>query len=168
MFSEDLLTQAETVLARCREMGITLATAESCTGGLIAGCLTEIVGSSDVVDRGYVTYSNQAKMDLLRVPDDMLRENGAVSEQVARAMAEGALEQSKADLTVAVTGVAGPGGGSDEKPVGLVHIACARKEQHTLHLRCSFGDQGRTKIRELTVLSALELIMKQLGQSTLA
>ena len=168
MFSDDLLAQARAVLERCREVGMTLATAESCTGGLIAGCLTEIAGSSDVVDRGYVTYSNEAKMDLLRVPGDMLEENGAVSEQVARAMAEGALEQSETDLAVAVTGVAGPGGGSDEKPVGLVHIACARKEQQTLHLRCSFGDQGRGKIRELTVRSALELVMKQLGQSTLA
>ena len=168
MFSDDLIAQADAVLECCRQMGMTLATAESCTGGLIAGCLTEIAGSSDVVDCGYVTYSNQAKMDLLRVPADMLEENGAVSEQVARAMAEGALEQSRTDLAVAVTGVAGPGGGSAEKPVGLVHIACARKEHQTLHLRCSFGDQGRGEIRELTVLSALELVMKQLGQSTLA
>ena len=168
MFSEDLLTGAERVLDACRGLGMTLVTVESCTGGLIAGCLTEIAGSSDVVDRGFVTYSNQAKIDLVNVPADMIEVNGAVSEQVARAMAEGALERTDADIAIAVTGVAGPGGGSEDKPVGLVHIACARREQITLHQRCSFGDQGRMKIRELTVLSALELAQRQLGKPAVA
>lgn len=168
MFSQELTTKAATIIERCRELGFQLATAESCTGGLIAGCLTEIAGSSDVVDRGFVTYSNQAKMDMLNVPADMIAHNGAVSEQVARAMAEGALEQARTEISVAVTGVAGPGGGSDEKPVGLVHIACARSGQLTLHLRCSFGDQGRSRIRELSVLSAFELIEQQLGTPAFA
>ncbi|MGI9414483.1 MAG: CinA family protein [Hyphomicrobiales bacterium] len=168
MFAQEFLSPAAAVLDRCRDMGFTLVTAESCTGGLIAGCLTEIAGSSDVLDRGFVTYSNQAKMAVLGVTEDMFRENGAVSEQVARAMAEGALERSKADVAIAVTGIAGPGGGSEDKPVGLVHIACARKAHNTVHLRCSFGDQGRGKVRELTVLTALDLIMQQLGQSALA
>ena len=168
MFPAELVTRAASVLERCRELGFALATAESCTGGLIAACLTEVPGSSDVIDRGYVTYSNEAKMALLGVPADMLEVNGAVSEQVARAMAEGALESAGADVAVAVTGVAGPGGGSEEKPVGLVHIACARTGTPTLHLRCAFGDQGRAKVRELTVLSALELIEEQLGTPPVA
>lgn len=168
MFSTEIIDRATTVLARCRELGVLLATAESCTGGLIAGALTEIAGSSDVVDRGFVTYSNDAKMALLKVPGDILDVHGAVSEQVARAMAEGALEGAKAGVAVAVTGIAGPGGGSADKPVGLVHIACARTEQHTLHQRCLFGDVGRSRVRELTVLAALDLVLQQLQQSSFA
>lgn len=168
MFPSDLVERAANVLAKSRERGLHLVTAESCTGGLIAGCLTEVAGSSDVVDCGFVTYSNVAKQDLLNVPADMLDANGAVSEQVARAMAEGALERSGADIAIAVTGIAGPGGGTAEKPVGLVHMACARKEQHTLHRRCRFGDVGRGKVRELTVREALELILEQLDQPVLA
>lgn len=168
MFSTEITDRAITVLSRCRDLGAHLATAESCTGGLIAGALTEIAGSSDVVDRGFVTYSNQAKIDLLGVPADMLEVNGAVSEQVARAMAEGALERANAGVAIAVTGIAGPGGGSADKPVGLVHIACARVEQQTLHHRCLFGDAGRSKVRELTVLAALGLVLQQLDQPSLA
>lgn len=168
MFSSDLIDCAGTVLARCRERGLHLVTAESCTGGLIAGCLTELAGSSDVVECGFVTYSNGAKQDLLNVPADMLEVNGAVSEQVARAMAEGALERAGADISVAVTGIAGPGGGSPEKPVGLVHMACARKDQQTLHRRCTYGDAGRSKVRELTVRDALQLTLEQLDQPALA
>lgn len=168
MFSDDHLKAAEKVLSRCRDLGFHLVTAESCTGGLICGCLTEIAGSSDVVDRSFVTYSNQAKMDLLGVPADMLEVNGAVSEQVARAMAEGALERSGAEIAIAVTGIAGPTGGSPGKPVGLVHMACARREQITLHERCSFGDQGRSTVRNLTVLSALELVLQQLEKPAVA
>lgn len=168
MIPSDAIALAEEALARCRDLGLHLATAESCTGGLIAGCLTEIAGSSDVVGYGFVTYSNEAKQDVLSVPAEMLRVNGAVSEQVARAMAEGALERAGADIAVAVTGIAGPGGGSEEKPVGLVHMACARAGQPTLHERCLFGDQGRSKVRELTVVSALRLVHRQLAASVQA
>src|SRR3984957_20914030 len=129
MFAAALLAQAEKLLADARAKGLKIATAESCTGGLIAGLLTEIPGSSDVVERGFVTYSNAAKEDLLDVPPDLIRQYGAVSEPVARAMAEGALKHSLAHLAVAVTGIAGPGGGTAEKPVGLVYIAAARLER---------------------------------------
>lgn len=168
IFPAEHISRALSVLTRCRELGLSLTTAESCTGGLIAACLTEIPGSSDVVDRGFVTYSNEAKTALLGVPEDMLEVNGAVSEQVARAMAEGARERAGAGIAVAVTGVVGPGGGSAEKPIGLVHIACARIGTPTIHLRCAFGDQGRAKIRELTVLTALELIEEQLSEPSVA
>jgi nicotinamide-nucleotide amidase len=168
MFTPELITCAELVIDRCRGLGVHLATAESCTGGLIAGCLTEVAGSSDVIDYGLVTYSNAAKTDLLNVPTDMIEVNGAVSEQVARAMAEGALERAGADIAVSVTGIAGPGGGSADKPVGLVHVACARTGQTTLHQRHEFGNQGRGKIRELTVLRALELALRQLTTPSLA
>src|SRR5215470_6594765 len=127
MFPSDLLQLSSSLLDRMRSANLKVATAESCTGGLVAGVLTEIAGSSDVLERGFVTYSNEAKMELLGVPEAMLAEHGAVSEPVARAMAEGALAHSHADIAVAVTGVAGPGGGSAAKPVGLVHIATARK-----------------------------------------
>ena len=122
MFDERLLREAESLLEACRTRGLKLATAESCTGGLIAALLTEIPGSSDVVERGFVTYSNEAKSEELGVPADLIAAHGAVSEPVARAMAEGALAHSHADLAVSVTGVAGPGGGSAAKPVGLVHL----------------------------------------------
>lgn len=162
MFSTEMISAAGAVLDKCRSVGAHLVTAESCTGGLVAGCLTEIAGSSDVVDRGFVTYSNAAKMDLLGVAAEMLEEHGAVSEQVAREMAEGALRKSGAGIALAVTGIAGPGGGSAEKPVGLVHIACARAGQPTVHRRCAFGDLGRSEIRRLSVLNALELALEQL------
>lgn len=140
-----------------------VATAESCTGGLIAGCLTEIAGSSDVVERGFVTYSNQAKNTMLDVPLALIESHGAVSEAVARAMAEGAIAHSEADLAVAVTGVAGPGGGTPEKPVGLVHLACARRGGATLHRAQNYGDLGRGGIREATIRTALEMLFQQLG-----
>ena len=132
MFSNEQLTMAEAVLAACRDAGLKLATAESCTGGLISGCLPAVAGSSDVVDRGFVTYTNEAKQEMLGVPETLLARHGAVSEPVVRAMAEGALANSPADLGVAVTGVAGPTGGTAEKPIGLVHIACARDDAETL------------------------------------
>src|SRR5690606_21582888 len=122
--------------------GLLVATAESCTGGLIAGALTEIAGSSAVVDRGFVTYSNEAKTALLGVRTETLSAHGAVSEKTARDMAEGALSASKADCTVAVTGIAGPGGGSPEKPVGLVHLAAARRDGRTLHRAMRYGEIG--------------------------
>lgn len=153
-----LHTAATELLARCRDKGVLLATAESCTGGLIAATLTEIPGSSDVVDRGFVTYSNAAKTDLLGVPAPLIEEVGAVSEEVARAMAKGALARSNADVTIAVTGVAGPGGGSEEKPVGLVHFAAARTGKPTLHKECRFGDIGRSEIRLESVAAAFSLV----------
>ena len=159
MLPDDLLSLAETVLDRYRAAGLHIATAESCTGGLIAGCLTEIAGSSEVVDRGFVTYSNEAKHELLDVPEAMLVRHGAVSEEAVRAMAEGALAKSRAEVTVAVTGVAGPGGGSPEKPVGLVHIATARHSAATCHRRMAYGAIGRDAIRKATVATALEMLL---------
>lgn len=158
MFSADLLTRAEKLLADARAKNLKIASAESCTGGLIAGLLTEIAGSSDVFERGFVTYSNEAKLELLGVPLALLAQHGAVSQEVARAMAQGALSHSHADLAVAVTGVAGPGGGSTEKPVGLVHIAAARKGGDILHRECHFGDIGRGAVRIATVGVALEML----------
>jgi nicotinamide-nucleotide amidase len=158
MFSDDLVQVAAGLLAAARARNIKIASAESCTGGLIAALLTEIAGSSDVFDRGFVTYSNQAKEEMLGVPGAMIRQHGAVSESVARAMAEGAIRQSRAQLAVAVTGIAGPGGGTNEKPVGLVHIAAARAGEATLHRECRFGDVGRSEVRLATIKVALEML----------
>ncbi len=158
MFSSILIASSTSLLDACKARGLKLATAESCTGGLIAGCLTEIAGSSAVVDRGFVTYSNEAKAELLGVPPSLIEAHGAVSEPVARAMADGALARSLADLTVAVTGVAGPGGGSAEKPVGLVHFATARRGAETEAWHGVFpGD--RSGVREATVAKALALLV---------
>jgi len=158
MLPEPLVVKAASLLALLRSKGLKLATAESCTGGLIAAVLTDVPGSSDVFERGFVTYSNAAKSELIDVNPELIRVYGAVSEPVARAMAEGALAQSSADVTVAVTGVAGPGGGSVEKAVGLVHIATARRGQPAQHRRCEFGDIGRSGIREATVDVAFEMV----------
>jgi nicotinamide-nucleotide amidase len=159
MFDTQLLHDAAELLELCRRADVRLATAESCTGGLIAGCLTEIAGSSDVVDRGFVTYSNEAKTEMLGVPAMLISLNGAVSEPVARAMAEGALARSNADITIAVTGVAGPGGGSAEKPVGLVHFGCAGRGRQTYHHREVFpGD--RAAVRDATVQTALSIVRR--------
>ncbi len=147
---------------RAREQRLRIATAESCTGGLIAGLLTEIPGSSDVVDRGFVVYSNRAKQDMLNIPGDLIADMGAVSEAVARMMAEGAVENSNAHMAVAVTGVAGPGGGTPLKPVGMVHIAACRERRTILHEAHRFGDIGRSEIRMRTVEAALELLQKLL------
>ena len=157
MIDGAILNQAIVLLARCRESGLMIATAESCTGGLIAAALTAIAGSSDVVDRGFVTYSNAAKTDLLGVPSSLIDAAGAVSEEVARVMAEGALARSDAALAVSVTGIAGPGGGSPGKPVGLVWFGCIRRGHPTVSLREVFpGD--RTDIRRATVARALDLL----------
>jgi nicotinamide-nucleotide amidase len=157
MFAPDLLARAEKLLADARAKGLKIAAAESCTGGLVAGLLTEIPGSSDVVERGFVTYSNQAKEELLGVPHAILEAYGAVSEQTARAMAQGALKQSRAGLAVSVTGIAGPGGGTADKPVGLVHFAAARGDK-VIHRECRFGDIGRSEVRLKSVEMALELL----------
>ena len=158
----DIHDQAADVLARCREAGLRIATVESCTGGLVAGALTDIAGSSDVVERGLVTYSNEAKTELAGVPAALIERVGAVSEEVARAMAEGGVQNSHADIAVALTGVAGPGGGTDAKPVGLVHIAGARRGRGTVHERHEFpGD--RASVREQSVAAALALIRRLAG-----
>jgi nicotinamide-nucleotide amidase len=162
MFPADLVAEAAALLDDFRKRGLRLATAESCTGGLVAGLLTEIAGSSDVVERGFVTYSNAAKHELLGVPEAMLARHGAVSEPVARAMAEGALANSAADIAVSVTGVAGPGG-SAAKPVGLVHFAAARRGGEVLHRECRFGDIGRTPVRLESVRVALQLVSRAAG-----
>lgn len=162
-FPDPLRRLAADALAACRRANLMLATAESCTGGLIAGYLTAISGSSDVVERGFVTYSNAAKTELLGVPADVIARVGAVSEEVARAMAEGALARSRAQLSVAVTGVAGPTGGSAAKPVGLVHVAVARLGHPTRHERHLFpGD--RDAIRLASVEVALKMV-KALAES---
>jgi nicotinamide-nucleotide amidase len=134
-----------------------LATAESCTGGLVAATITEISGSSAVFDRGFVTYSNEAKTQLLAVPNELISRHGAVSEEVARAMAEGALWHSRADIAVSVTGIAGPSGGSTDKPVGLVHFACATK-QRTVHVKKQFDGLDRVGVRQAAVAVALQLV----------
>ncbi len=153
--------RAAALLDLCRARGLKIATAESCTGGLLAGLLTAIAGSSDVVERGFVTYSNAAKAEMLGVEPRLIAARGAVSAEVARAMAEGALLNGRADVAVAVTGIAGPSGGSAEKPVGLVHFACARLSHDTLLRQCRFGDVGREGVRAAAVLVALELLEAQ-------
>ncbi len=159
--------QALAVLDACRKAQLMITTAESCTGGMIAAALTDIAGSSDVVDCGFVTYSNEAKASLIGVSHSLLLEFGAVSKPVAIAMAEGALKHApQAGISVAVTGVAGPSGGSAEKPVGLVHIACAGQNFETLHLECRFGDQSRDAIRLATVHAAFALILRALAGET--
>ena len=152
---------AEDVIRALRAKGWTMATAESCTGGMVAAAITDIAGSSQVFDRGFVTYSNAAKSDMLGVPAALIFQHGAVSEAVARAMAAGALKQSAAAVAVAITGVAGPGGGSLEKPVGLVHFACATK-QKTVHLEMRYGDVERATVRKAAVLQALQLVFDAL------
>ncbi len=158
MFERDVILSVKDVLDRAREAGVMIATAESCTGGLVAAALTSVAGSSDVVERGFVTYSNDAKMAMLGVEKDQIYQHGAVSEVVARAMAEGALAHSRADIAVSVTGVAGPGGGTPDKPVGLVHVACARKANSTEHTKLLTGDIGRDGIRHAALMAALDLI----------
>jgi nicotinamide-nucleotide amidase len=163
--SGDIRRLAEEALRLARGLELMIVTAESCTGGLVAGALTEIPGSSDAFDRGFVTYSNAAKTAMLGVPSALIEAHGAVSEPVARAMAEGAISASGAGLSVAITGVAGPGGGSLEKPVGLVHFAAARAGHPTLHLERRFGDLGRSEVRRLSVIAALELLCEAAGKT---
>lgn len=141
-----------------------VATAESCTGGLVAACLTDIAGSSAVVDAGFVTYSNEAKRQLLGVPGDMIADFGAVSEPVARAMAEGAISHSRADISVSITGVAGPGGGTPMKPVGLVHFASARRNGRIVHDSHRFGDIGRTEVRMKAMEVALKMLLERIAE----
>lgn len=160
MYSDDIIKLATEVLELARSNGHKIATAESCTGGLIIGALTEIAGSSDVVDRGFITYSNLAKQQAVLVNPVTLDTYGAVSEETAAEMVGGALTESEASIAVSVTGIAGPGGGSIEKPIGLVHIAAQKLGAIPLHEKHEFGDIGRTNVREKTVRAALKLLKK--------
>ncbi len=158
MFEESLVARAASLLELCRSRKLRLATVESCTGGLVSALLTEVPGSSDVVDRGFVTYSNAAKTELVDVPVELIAAHGAVSEPVARAMAAGALARSEADIAVAVTGVAGPGGGTAAKPVGMVCFGVVRRGGQAAAITERFGDIGRTTIRIQAVDTALRLL----------
>lgn len=163
MFPEDIQTLAQTVIAGAVRRGLMIATAESCTGGLVAGALTAVAGSSAALDRGFVTYSNAAKTGLVGVPAELIVAHGAVSEPVARAMAEGAVAHSDAALAVSVTGVAGPGGGSPEKPVGLVHFATCGA-MGVVHAEHRFGDLGREAVRLASVRTALRMLLDRLEE----
>lgn len=157
--------QAIRVLDLCRARGFTVATAESCTGGLVAGALTDIAGSSDVVDRGFVTYSNKAKMQVLGVSADTLRAHGAVSEETAREMVAGLIRVARTSLGVSITGIAGPGGGSAEKPVGLVHFAAQSAKGEVIVRREVFAGQDRAGVRRLSVLTALAMLAELAAQA---
>lgn len=156
--------RALNLLETARAKGLRLATAESCTGGLVAATLTEIAGASDVFDRGFVTYSNAAKCEMLGVAQSLIEAHGAVSAEAARAMAVGAIERSAADIAVAVTGIAGPGGGSAEKPVGLVHFACAMRDGGVELAERRYGPLSRAKIRAASVAQALEMMVAAAAQ----
>lgn len=160
LFPADILEQAQRIISDFSARGLMVSTAESCTGGLIAGVLTEISGSSAVVDRGFVTYTNQAKMDMIGVTEATLMAYGAVSKETALQMAHGALFRSRAAVSVAVTGVAGPGGGSTEKPVGLVHLSAQSRMGKILHREMRYGDIGRTEVRLATIRTALEMLQE--------
>jgi len=155
---DSLVKEAAQLLGACRSRGLKIATVESCTGGLIAAILTEVPGASDVFERGFVTYSNEAKTEQVGVPAELIAKHGAVSEEVARAMAAGALKHSRADIAVAVTGVAGPGGGTAAKPIGLVHLAAARRREAPEHKEIRLGDIGRGRIRLETVRQAFAMV----------
>lgn len=163
IFSNEIETLATEVLDKSRQKKWKLATAESCTGGLIAGSLTEIAGSSDVFDRGFIIYSNVAKNRMIGVSTDTLRAHGAVSEEVAREMALGSLNAASVDITVAVTGVAGPGG-TPTKPAGRVHLAVATKDGIAEHRKMDYGELGRSEVRQATVVTALEMLVKALNR----
>jgi nicotinamide-nucleotide amidase len=158
LFPDDIISMAETIIRDFTAAGLMVSTAESCTGGLIAGALTEISGSSAVVDRGFVTYTNSAKIEMLGVQAETLLRFGAVSEETARQMVHGALFRSRAEIAVAVTGIAGPGGGSAEKPVGLVHLAAKSRAGAIIHRKMFYGDIGRSEVRLATIRTALEMV----------
>ncbi len=163
MSSHKLLKLAQTILADARTKQLRIVTAESCTGGLVAGTLTDVAGSSDVFERGFVVYSNEAKQTCLGVPKQTIDQFGAVSPETVRAMAEGALTRAPAQLSVAITGIAGPGGGTPSKPVGLVYFAAARLGHETLVEERRFGDIGRQAIRTESVETALNLLYRRLA-----
>ncbi|RWY88433.1 CinA family protein [Rhizobium leguminosarum] len=158
LFPQDIISTAEAIIRDFKAAGLMISTAESCTGGLIAGALTDISGSSAVVDRGFVTYTNSAKVEMLGVQAETLLRFGAVSEETARQMVHGALFRSRAEIAVAVTGIAGPGGGSAEKPVGLVHLAAKSRAGALVHRKMFYGDIGRGEVRLATIRTALEMV----------
>jgi nicotinamide-nucleotide amidase len=157
--------QAAALLALCRGKNLQIACAESCTGGLLAATLTEIPGSSDVIERGFVTYSNEAKQAMLGVPKAVLEQFGAVSRECAEAMARGALANSPAGLAVSITGIAGPGGGTPAKPVGLVHFAAGSRRGALIQRERRFGDIGRTKVRHESVIEAMAMLRELAEQA---
>ncbi|MBB4437210.1 nicotinamide-nucleotide amidase [Rhizobium esperanzae] len=163
LFPQDIISTAEAIIRDFTAAGLMVSTAESCTGGLIAGALTDISGSSAVVDRGFVTYTNSAKMEVLGVQAETLLRFGAVSEETARQMVHGALFRSRAEIAVAVTGIAGPGGGSAEKPVGLVHLAAKSRAGAIIHRKMLYGDIGRSEVRLATIRTALEMVRSLLA-----
>ncbi|MGR4841653.1 CinA family protein [Rhizobium sp. LARHSG275] len=163
LFPQDIISTAEAIIRDFTAAGLMVSTAESCTGGLIAGALTEISGSSAVVDRGFVTYTNSAKIEMLGVQAETLSRFGAVSEETARQMVHGALFRSRAEIAVAVTGIAGPGGGSAEKPVGLVHLAAKSRAGALIHRKMHYGDIGRSEVRLATIRMALEMVRSLLA-----
>lgn len=156
----DIEDAARRIVADFTERKLLLATAESCTAGLIAAAITEIAGSSSIFDRGFVTYSNEAKREMIGVANATLKAHGAVSRATVLEMAQGAIGNSGANISVAVTGIAGPGGGSEDKPVGLVHLAAARTGHETLHREMRYGDIGRSAVRLATVRTALEMLIE--------
>jgi len=160
MFDDDIRHAARRLIETCSTSGLMIGTAESCTGGLVAGALTEIAGSSAVVDCGFVTYSNAAKERMLGVPGTTLAAHGAVSAETAEAMAKGVLHVAPVDLAVSITGIAGPGGGSVQKPVGLVHFAAAARGGAVIRQERRFGDIGRSDIRRASVLQALAMLQQ--------
>ncbi|MDA0261735.1 MAG: CinA family protein [Proteobacteria bacterium] len=166
MFPPELIAKATKVLNRSRSKAVRIVTAESCTGGLLIACLTEIAGSSDVVDRGFVPYTNEAKQQQLGVAEDLFYRAGAVSEEVAQAMVEGALTRSDADVAVSCTGIAGPGGATENKPIGLVHLAGARRGGKVSLVKREYGDIGRNGVRLATIDDALEILLKQIDAVT--
>ncbi|NNU51683.1 CinA family protein [Rhizobium indigoferae] len=163
LFPQDIISMAEAIIRDFTAAGLMLSAAESCTGGLIAGALTEISGSSAVVDRGFVTYTNTAKMEMLGVQAETLLRFGAVSHETAQQMVHGALFRSRAEIAVAVTGIAGPGGGSAEKPVGLVHLAAKSRAGALIHRKMLYGDIGRSEVRLATIRTALEMVRSLLA-----
>ncbi len=165
MADEELPAAARRLLEACRARKLRLATAESCTGGLIAGTLTEIAGSSDVVERGFVTYSNEAKTELVGVPAAMIAAHGAVSEEVAHAMAEGALAHAPVDLAVSVTGIAGPGGATPGKPVGLVYLGIVRRGRGAPKVERHVFPGDRTAVRRASVARALAMLLEAAEQA---
>ena len=158
MVDEQLAAHAKTLLEACRERKLTIAVAESCTGGLLAATLTEIPGSSDVFDRGFVTYSNESKRMMLGVPASTLESYGAVSAETAEAMAQGALARAGVDLALAITGIAGPSGAQRGKPIGLVHFAAVTRDGRRIRQEKRFGDIGRSEVRRVSVLEALDIL----------
>jgi nicotinamide-nucleotide amidase len=162
LFHTDIRRRAELINRTLSVRKQMIVTVESCTGGLIAGALTDVPGSSEAVHGGFVTYANEAKQAMVGVPAELIEKHGAVSEPVARAMAEGALRSTAVAVAIAVTGIAGPGGGTEGKPVGLVHFACVTADGTTVHVE-RFGDIGRQQVREQSVIVALDMVIAALG-----